>query len=329
MRWAFPQFMRVKRPGAVARSARRHRLRPEFLFVADLVDEVDLENPAVGVALPVEDVGLQEPPAFRRNRGTKPQARNPRIDRGPQPLDFNGVDAAYGRVRLAPGRERRDVERGEPERAAQRLSVNDAARQRITAAQHHFGFVEVARGQRTAHARRTHAGVRVVERGRDGGLKMQFLPHAFKKRNVALTVAPEPEVFPHRDPLGVKTFNEDLPHEVLGRHRGQVRVEGEHVDALDPAGEHGLHLVPKRRDAGRRHPEALARVRFKGHHGGEKTARRGRFRHALKERLMPRVHAVEVADGERRRAALKGVEQTSENVHGVRAGKVDRTKPAL
>ena len=61
--------------------------------------------------------------------------------------------------------------------------------------------------------------------------------------------------------------------------------------------------------------EVLARMRFERKHRRHETAILGGIDHAVKKRLVARVHAVEIADGDRARNAQAGIRETAENVH--------------
>ena len=133
--------------------------------------------------------------------------------------------------------------------APERRSVNDAARHRIAAAEHERGFDEVARKERLADARGTHAGVRVKERRCDVELVVKFFGKRLEEFDVAVTVGAEVKVLPHGDPVRVKPFAENVANEGFGPKRGEVLVEGENVDALDARFENAQHLVVEGGDA--------------------------------------------------------------------------------
>ena len=117
--------------------------------------------------------------------------------------------------------------------------------------------------------------------------------------------------------------------------RREARVEAFDDHAVDARVRERVELVAQVRDArGRRREfggraslgeragvEELARMRLEGHHAGRQVEPvRGRP-HALDERAMPAMHAIEVADGERARRATGRVGQSAEDPHEETGGR--------
>ena len=135
-------------------------------------------------------------------------------------------------------------------------------------------------------------------------------------------------------------FAENVANEGFGPKRGEVLVEGENVDALDARFENAQHLVVEGGDA-REDFVGLVKefsgMRLERHAGGlEAPVGRG-LHDAPQKRLVPRVHAVEVADGERRgtpqerrgKAAENSHERSSRRKKEKRSSIVSRTFAAL
>ena len=154
-------------------------------------------------------------------------------------------------------------------------------------------------GECLADAGGAHAGFLVKEGRRDEKLIRKRSGELLKKLDVADSVAAEVKVAADAHPAGVKSFKQNIPHERLGRHGCEARVEGQDVNAFDAGLEDGVHLVVERRDARylAASAEEVLRMRFKGDDGGNETARQRGFLDVFEKCLMTEMDAVEVADG--------------------------------
>jgi hypothetical protein len=104
--------------------------------------------------------------------------------------------------------------------------------------------------------------------------------------------------------------------------RGQTPVKRQHHDLLHAAALEFGELVAQRGDARggqfwlfQRAGEIVARVRLEGHHATRHAAVRGLVVQQRQHRLVPAVHAVEVADGQGAGRRDTGVVEAAENLH--------------
>ena len=221
----------------------------KLLLSPQALDELDLDDAAVGAAAPVKDVRLEKPAPVGCDRGLDADRGDAVLNGLSESVDADGEDARDGGTGVAARRNRRHVERGEAQRAAERGAVDDAARHAVGTTEHQGGLVEVAYGEGLADARGAHAGLLVIEGRGDVELVGQCAGELFKKLDAARAVAAEAEILADAHPAGVESLEKDVAHERLGRHAGQTRVEWQYVDALDAGSKDGVHLVVERGDA--------------------------------------------------------------------------------
>src|SRR5579864_3490255 len=169
----------------------------ELEFVADALDELDLDLPPIEIAVEIEEMDLEQGrtvidrgPRAEAGDGGKGMALDPRDDR------INAVGEPVGGGK-------RDIRRRDAERAAQTLAGNDLTGNRVVAAEPSRRGGEVSLLERVANGARG-PDARVGERGR--------------RTRSALAEMKVPPNDRRADP---EPMDENLGDERLRAHRGE------------------------------------------------------------------------------------------------------------
>ena len=133
-----------------------------------------------------------------------------------------------------------------------------------------------------------------LDQRHDPGLELRV---RFQHRRVAFGFGAEAEVLADRDLLGAELLEQDVLDEVLGAALGELLVEGDDDQLLDPEAVDHVALDREGHDQlrQRRRVQDLERVRVEGEDGVG----------ALDHRLVAEVDAVEGADRDVARAAAR------------------------
>ena len=110
------------------------------------------------------------------------------------------------------------------------------------------------------------------------------------------------------DVPGAEAIDDDAVDEIVGRQRGERGVEGKHDGDIEPQPIEDRQLLRQRRQVEVRllGMEILARVRLEDECAGRSAELAPDRRGGTQQRLVPAVHAVEIADGEHRTARFVG-----------------------
>src|SRR5579871_75342 len=300
--------------------------RRELFLVAELRDELDRQPPPVQVTGEVEQVGLEQ--RLDAVHGRPGAERGDAVARAAVgAAHLHGEDAAERQARAVQA----DVGGREAELAAEPRTGDHAPAEHETPAQQPFRRREVAGGQRGTHSGARDARAVDLD-GRYGHeLEAGGRRRGGERRDAARATAAEAKALADDDVPRAQPIDEHLLDERRRRELPEALVEAHDDQPLDAvAGEREAllgHAHEPRRRAAR--VEVLARVRVEGQdgRGGAGGLRTGaRLAH---QRLVPEVHAVEVADGNRRTTGIDetGMEAADElhRDRGRRAGSGDYT----
>ena len=209
-------------------------------------------------------------------------------------MHAHGKDAADGRCATS----ETHVGGRITELAAELLAAHDMSADRETAAeQSRRGFEFAGRQMRADRAARNALGVDrdVRQRARNESmLSTQPLEH----RNVAAPVVSETEIRADPDLARATARDEHALDEILGLHRGELCVETQQQQPIDAGRADALDLLAHARET--RHGlaacEEFARYRFEADRARKQALRTRAGTHALEQRPMAEVHAIERAD---------------------------------
>lgn len=286
-------------------------------FIAQLAQKIDLDQSAIGVAPPVEQMGFEQWRTAGLDRRSGAQACDTGQRLIGQAMDANDKNAGQRGSAMRNAQ----IERWKAKFAAELSSVDDMAGDRIGSTEQALGAGEVALIERGAHSRagdpltilrhgghavqgKTIAGCRRLERGK-----------------VAATLGTEAKIVTDQEQTGLQAFDQNPFDEGLGLERGKAIVEMDHAGSLDAGVRQGLQLVAKRGDAlgglkaGASCCKKLARMRLEGQYAARQRQRRSQFGEPLDQAQMAAVHAIEVADGQCARSALGRWRKASEDLH--------------
>ena len=144
-----------------------------------------------------------------------------------------------------------------------------------------------------------------------------------QRLGIAGTALAEMEVVADHHMRHMQLLHQHLGDERLRGQARQRRIEAQHDGKVEPEGLQQLQLARQRRqpEVGFVGLEEFARMRLEQHHAGLAAGLGRRIADGLQQRLVPAMHAVEVADGQRRAAGLRRyVCGSVQNDHGIRHG---------
>ena len=181
--------------------------------------------------------------------------------------------------------------------------MNDASHHTVGATQHLGCFVEVSFSQDSANTGRADSRRFVKEHRLHKDFKGERFAHRFERFHASLAIAPKAEVFSYGHPESMKPIDQHVFDKIFCREASERMTERENVDAFNPGGENTQHFVVERRDT--RHLNTSAKEIFgvglkRDNRGHEATIMGCLADHAQKT-LMSKVHAVKVANSNRRR----------------------------
>ncbi len=230
-----------------------------------------------------------------------------------QPVHLHDKDAGHRRPAVRDAQ----IQRREAERAAELLPVHHVPADGITVTEQAAGMFQVTGGQRLAHGGTgdAHAGLR--HRAHLLDFEAELGTSGLEISEIAGALGAEAEIIAHQQPARVQAIHQNIAHELVGRLPGEMRVEMLHDHAVDALAAQAFQLVAQQGDAGGRavRYEEFARMRLERHHRERQSACIGRRACAGQQRLVPAVHAVEVADGQRAGRATFGVGQAAKDFH--------------
>ena len=148
-----------------------------------------------------------------------------------------------------------------------------------------------------------------------------------QRLGIAGAALAEVEVVADHHMRHVQLLHQHLLDERLGGQPRQRRVEAQHDGKVEPERLQQLQLARQRRQPEVRLVglEELARMRLEQDHAGLAAGLGRRIPGGLQQRLVPAMHAVEVADGQRRAAGLRRhVCGSVQDDHGVRHARQER-----
>ena len=188
--------------------------------------------------------------------------------------------------------------------AAALVAMQHGAVDAVPMAKHAFGIQRPPPGQRNTNGGRAVFDLAVADQRRDGHAKAQLLPKIGQCLRVTGTLAAKAEIRTDGDMAHAKAAHQHLAREIPGRKPGKNRVEGQfvkviHAQPRQPVGPRFRVHQPERRMVFR--GKELARMRLEGNDAqGRIGGRTGRVDH----RAVPKMHAIEIAHGDRRAAGL-------------------------
>ena len=264
----------------------------EFLFVAQLGDELHVDVAPVQVALEIEQVGFQQRlHALHRRPRAEAGDRRPRLVE--HTVHPGCVDARQRR-----GLRETQVGGGEAQRAAELAPAHHPAADRIRTAEQVVGTGEVAVLQQLADAGAGNALAMQVDRFDLASSEAQFGAHLLQQGQVTTAAVAEAELRADPDFACAQAVGQQLVDERLGRHRCHGRVEAQQADRIDAELAQDLDLAARQGQPRRwcALGEELTRQRLErhGHRGHAQGARAGD--RVADQRTMPQVEAVECTD---------------------------------
>ena len=254
---------------------------------------------AVEVAGEIEQVHLQLGPPAVVHRRAQPQARRT-IARIPPPVEgANRKDPGQGRPVVPQLHVGRRVTDSPPELVAGYHPAADAVR----AAEQRFGLGQPARGERRAHCRTRHAHALLRYRRHRLQAETVFGGSRLQQREIAGAAGAEAEVVADQQPAHREPVEQHVLDEILRRAAGVGAVEAADMHAFDAVGRKQFQFLSQRREPRRRRlrREQFERMRFESEHACSQAQGASPVLETRKHCLVSAVHAVEVADGQRRR----------------------------
>jgi hypothetical protein len=175
------------------------------------------------------------------------------------------------------------------------------------------GLDHVAGGQGLAHHGAGHAQPVHLVAHHPGHVEAERAAGGVQHRVVAGAPRAEAEIVAHQHVAHAQSRHQHVGDEALGRQGREVLVEAQQDHVVDAATLQLEHLVAQRGDARRGEfglagaaREEVARVRLEGEHAGRHAAMARLVAQQRQHGLVAAVHAVEVADGQRRAAFREG-----------------------
>ncbi len=300
-------------------------------LIAQLAQEIDLDQAAIGVALPVEQMGFEQGRAAGFDRWSGAQAGNTGQWLIGQAMDTNDKNACQR------GSAMRDaqIERRKSEFAAELSAVDHMTGDRIGSSEQPLGAGQVAFIERGAHRRAGDPQPVLRDSGHAVQRETVARCRCLERGEVAAALGTEPKVVADQKQSGLQAFDQNPFDEGLGLERGKAIIEMDHAGALDAGMRQGLQLVAQGGDAfgclkaGSTGGEKLARVRLEGQYAPRQRERRSQFGESLKQAQMAAMHAIEVANGQCARSALGRWRKASEDLHEEGALKHGAKRPIL
>src|ERR1700733_3688132 len=249
----------------------------EALLPPQPLDEGDPQSAAVEVFVAVDQIGLDQDPATALE--SRPDAD---VDRGRDTVGKGRVDAVTGNRQAVVGDE---VGGREAELATALVALDDLALDHEGGAEAVARALHVAGGNQGSDPGRGDRLAVDLDQRHDPSLELR--PRS-QHRRVPLRLRPEAEVLADRDLGGAEPLDQDVLDEVLGVALGELAVEGDYDQLLDPEPLDHVALDGERHDQlrQRRRVQDLERVRVEGEDGVG----------IVDHRLMAKVDAVEGAD---------------------------------
>ena len=215
------------------------------------------------------------------------------------------------------------VQRAKAEVATELASVHHMTADAVGPPEQRSCADHVASGKRVPHRRARHAQSAnlVAEHARD--VEALSLTGCVEHRVVAGAPGSEAEVVAHQHVARMQAVHQHLVDEGLWRLRREAVVEGHDDGLLDATALQFTELVAQRRDAGwgaigvtTARGEMVARVRLEGQYATRQAAMLCLIAQQRQHRLMPSVHAVEIADRQRAGWCDTGMVEPAKNKHG-------------
>jgi len=269
--------------------------RFEAALVADVFDKIDLDMPTVHLALEIEQMHLEQQAVVALQGRAIADVGHAGKGVLCQPQHLHREHPAQRR--RAP--QQADVQCRKADRTAALVAMRDPSADAVTAPKAACGVRQVTGLQGIAYPRAADAaavfghGIQALdtetELPSDGG----------QKRKIANPVATEAEIVTDVQMPDTEFLYQDTAHEIVGIDCGKGRVEADQEHTVDAAGIDRLELLAQSGQTRRRllGAEEFHRLRLEGDYQRRQTGRARTRRQCGKDRLMPKVHTIEVADG--------------------------------
>lgn len=294
------------------------------LFVAQFFQKLHTDQPAISIALPVQQMDFQQPLAMGFNSRARPETGDTGFDQGRiimQATHLHNEDALQ--CRLSAGKTQ--VQGGKTQLGAQPAAVDDAPGQGIGPSQHLLCPVKIGLGQRLPDQGTGDTYAAFLHHGHGLHLDAAGLAKGFQHRKITLTLGTEAEIGTDADMSRLQPSGQTVLHEFGGWTLGKAAIEGHQIDLLHAqACQHG-QPVTQCGDTYRRRcvllplpgqlVEVFARMRLEGEHGGGQTGGACVINQGADQGLMAKMHTVKIADGQGTGLARGGRGQGAKDFH--------------
>ncbi len=223
-----------------------------------------------------------------------------------------------------------DVGRGITERAPELLAVDDVATDLERSPEQVSSRNEIAISQQITDDAAAHAFASEGEFGKHLSAETVRFTHFAQEFDISLARVTEPKISTDPDLLCLHSSDQNLLDERFGWHRSQFGVEShqvQHVHIRCADLENLAANTVKSRHR-RRTREELARDRLEADRHGRDTERIGAFAHALQQRAMAAMNAIESTDTDntasRRQTGTQAIANKTEHQASIAGGAENR-----
>ena len=192
-----------------------------------------------------------------------------------------------------------DIGGGKTDGASTFVAVGHPPAHAIGAAKQLFGMGQVALLQRLTHAGAADALTVQLEGVHVRHLKAVLLPGPLQHGKIPGAVLAKSKIIAHHQITDPQTLDQDLLDKVGCRHLCQGRIKGEAQHPVDREALQGADLFTQSGQPGWELTmvEILLGLWLKADHRGRQTQGHALVGQLAEYRLMPQVHAIEIADG--------------------------------
>ena len=275
------------------------------------MDETHRDVRAIDITIEIEEMNFQQ--------GFRPTYRWPDAEIGDtgkrlvaQPTDLDGKNARHRQWIVL------DTQIGcrETDLAAELLAMRHLAVDNVGTAQQAGCMLHVTGQQRPANRRTGHAFTISCHAAHCLDSEAESPPGVLKKAKVASAAATKAKIIADDQMSNQATTHQHLLNELISRKGGKSCVKRTDHRLTRAALAQQLQLFTQGRQTGRRRVrrKKLARVGFEGQHHGRQIKRFSHLSQAFDQRRMPKVNAIEIANGKHNRSG-NGTRMTAENAH--------------